>query len=504
MKMNPGLKYQILRRELLVSLVFTLAALAFFLAYPFFYDDAFISMRISRNIAEGLGPFHNLEERVQTNTSLLYPFLVAPFQGFGRELAIRLNVVFDFFLAFLILHQIWVAVRRHLAFSTLSLSDRTAFAICLNLAFFGNRILVPGMETQLYMLALLCTWNALSQSKEYGLSLGFACSFIRPEGALLGVIHWITGSWPARVRIWSLAAGLFMGLGYFLVQWYLFGSLVPHTIAVKAQIQPEVADSLWHFLFQVLFPYRYPVQLLVHLVGIFYLFQLRKDKSMQILSLFLGIYGLTFCVLVGGNAFFGWYQSPVKVFLLLASAWQCLEWGPVWFPKKGIIAAVFTILVLPVLSEQIRFRQDGIFKAAQDLNALTQGKSRTLTCEPLGILSYYNPHIQFRDYPGLASARSLEILKTYGPIRRSNYFDNAAFRQIILQSKADFVLLSPPEAKSFQELMKANRFLFLGKIGVEKKSEHNSAFYVWLNKDQILEADQMELLHRSREKGYLP
>jgi hypothetical protein len=208
---------------------------------------------------------------------------------------------------------------------------------------------------------------------------------------------------------------------------------------------------------------------------------------------------LVFCVLAGGNAFFGWYQSPLKLFLLLAAGWQCLEWWPGWEPKSILISSGLFLATVLVLTEQVRYRQDGIFQAAKDLAQLTGGKSLTATCEPIGILGYLNPHIQFRDYPGLASSRSLSLLKAYGPIRRSTYFNNEAFRQIILQGQADLVLLSPPEASDFKELMRSPQFLYLGKIGREKKSEHNSAFYVWLNRTHLSADTEKDWIVRAQK-----
>lgn len=488
-----------LRRETWISLGFAVLALTWFLVYPFYYDDAFISFRISRNIAEGLGPYHNLVEKVQTNTSLLYPFLVAPFQFLSRNWAVKVNTGFDFFLGFLVVGQVWIALRRHPGFAKMHLGSRTRFAFWINLAFYANRMLVPGMETQLYMLGLLLTWNAFEQGKTYAFPLGFALSFIRPEGALLAIIFWLSGQWTIGIRVKSLVAALLLASVYLSLQWHFFGSLVPHTLAVKALIEPELGNSLWHFVVHIFLPYRYPLVLLVHLVGTLFLAQQVGKRNYQTLSLFLLIYALVFCVLAGGNAFFGWYQSPLKVFLLLAAGWQCIEWWPVLERNGLTISLGICLAVVPVLYEQVRFRQDGIFKAATDLANLTRGKKWSITCEPMGVLGYYNPHIQFTDYPGLASARSLNLLKKYGPIRRSNYFKNEAFRQIILQGKADLVLLSPPEAKAFETIMANAPFVFLGKIGIEKISEHNSAFFVWLNQTQVSKTTEAELKRKAKE-----
>ena len=41
-------------------------------------DDPLISLRIANNIAHGLGPYFNAGEHVAANTSLSWPFLVAP------------------------------------------------------------------------------------------------------------------------------------------------------------------------------------------------------------------------------------------------------------------------------------------------------------------------------------------------------------------------------------------------------------------------------------------
>lgn len=505
MKGHPFSLFTLLRipRENWIFLSISLGTFLWFAAHPFYFDDAFISMRISRNIWEGLGPFHNLEEKVQTNTSLLFPFLVAPFQAFERNTALSLTVGLDFLLGFFILSELMKALRRHPAFALLSTSARTYLAIWLGLGFFFNRILVPGMETQLYLLLLLFTWNALTQKKLYGFFVGFAASFIRPEGFLLALVFWLAGKWSLRNRIQSLALAMGLAAVFLGCQWLLFQQWIPHTIVVKSHIEPDWLHSLSAFIFQTLLPFRNPLALVVHVMGIAFLVLHIRRENFRILSLYLIFYAFIFCVLAGGSTFFGWYQSPLKLFLLLAAGWLCLDLYSLWEKRTIPIMFGISLSLLPVLSDSVRFRQDGIFKSATDLAALTQSDPYTLTCEPIGILGYFNPHVQFRDYPGLASGRSLEILSKWGPVTRSQYFDNAAFREIILQGGADLVLLSPPEAINFRIQMQEPKFIYLGKLGEERISEHNSAFYVWMNREVVPVPVQQKLQKRALSLGFL-
>lgn len=479
-----------------ISILFSVFFLVFNLFFPVYYDDALISMRISRNFMEGNGLFHNLEEKVQTNTSLLYPVLVAPFQLLPQDLAIKANVCFDFLISFFNILLIFNILSHLFKVDSLSAKSRVTLIVLLNLAFFTSRIITLGMETQVYLLLILTTFYLIISRKNW-FWISYLTTFCRPEGSLLGIIYGAQKFFEKKEWFPQLKLGAFglLIIGFYSICLFLiYGSWVPYTMEVKWNLKPVIFDSLHYFIFRVLFNTRYPLQMVVHGLGLWFLVLNWKKEEIRLMGLFILFYALLFNVLAGGNSFFGWYQAPVKLFLLILFGLQLADWM-----KEGSVRVI--LIVFGFLSiqaswrfwyESTQFNQNGIMAAGKMLNQLTENKPYIITSEPLGFLSYYNMNCQFRDYPGLASKISLGILKQYGPITRANYFDNIAFKKIIQQAGSHLILLSRPEFDSFQEMM-TKEFIYLCRVGKYSPSEYNSEFLVFAN-PKVLGPNQIERL----------
>jgi hypothetical protein len=63
--------------------------------FYFVDDDSLITLRIASNIAHGLGPYFNVGEHVAANTSLFWPFLIAPVFRFAAlpEAVLVLSII---------------------------------------------------------------------------------------------------------------------------------------------------------------------------------------------------------------------------------------------------------------------------------------------------------------------------------------------------------------------------------------------------------------------------
>lgn len=481
---NHRISVQSIANPLNLSGVFALLFLWFFLSYPMFYDDALISMRISKNFILGNGPFHNLEEKVQTNTSLLFPILVSPIQLLSIESALKATIVFDFIVSFFNVLIVFKIIKRLSNFNCLPIGQKALIVFLFNFGFYTGRILSPGMETQVYLLLILTTyWQFISEQKAYW--LGFGTSFIRPEGGLFAGIIGILEFWRSQ-KISSLFKPLKIGISlailYLLIQFLIYGHFIPHTILVKWNIISKWHEGLHYFFFRVLFHYRYVFHSVAYGLGIWFLIENFRQFEIKVLSLFLIVYSFIFNILTGGNVFFEWYQTPVKTFLLMSACLFLID--KLRNFKSWYFGVTVTILVGAsgywFWKEGPRINQNGMILSAKMLNQLTENQQYYITSEPIGWFGYFNMNLEFRDYPGLASQYSLDLLKKYGPVHRNSYFNNLIFEKIIKEAGGQLILLSPPEKEAYTNLLH-NEFSFICRIGKFSNSEFNSEFFVYAN-----------------------
>lgn len=235
-------------------LVFLLALAARALPVPWFdfaFDDAYITFRIARNLARGLGFVYNPGQPVLTTTTPLYAILMIPGEvlGLGGPLWSRMvNAVAAAFvcLAFnRILERRVSAWLRLLLVSYVILNPFTiAMALC-------------GMESAVTASLLLLA--TLLYRQERGLALGCVlglCAFVRPEGALAAGIFWFHALLYKRRLLGRITLPLFVAAaGWFLYADSTFGSVIPNSVTAKeayAAISPTpVAQHLrfyWSYL----------------------------------------------------------------------------------------------------------------------------------------------------------------------------------------------------------------------------------------------------------------
>lgn len=485
--MNPKyhrLSIQSLANPLNISVVFALLFLWFFLSYPIFYDDALISMRISKNFISGNGLFHNLEERVQTNTSLLFPILVSPIHLLSIPSALKATIIFDIIVSCINVLIIIEIIKSLSNFDSLKTGQKALIVFILNFGFYTGRLIAPGMETQVYLLLILASyWQFITGRNGYW--LGFGTSFIRPEGGLMATII-VFLRYLQNIKISAHIKPLFiaiiLAIIYLSVQYYVYGNWVPHTILVKWNIVAHVYEGLYYFFFRVLIYYRNIFHSVAYGMGIWFLIENYKRFEIKIQGVFLIAYSFIFNVLTGGNVFFEWYQTPVKAFLLMAACLFLIEKLKNGKPVNWVLVSAILVLAsgYRFWNESTRFNQNGMILSAKMLHQLTENEKYYITSEPIGWFGYYNMHLEFRDYPGLASRHSLALLKKFGPVHRKAYFNNKVFEKIINEAGGQLILLSPPENESYSGLMK-KEFAFICRIGRFSTTEFNSEFFVYAN-----------------------
>jgi hypothetical protein len=197
--------------------------------FDFCFDDAYITFRVARNLARGLGMVFNQGERVLVTSTPLYTFLMAPGEllGLGAPLWSRLlNSAASAAVCLLAYTLLRGRVRRGLlVFVTVSLA-LSPFSIFMTLT---------GMESPVVALLLLLATYLYREGRavRLGLVLG-ACFLVRPEGALAAVLFSLAVLVHRRrlsIRVMAPLAAI--AAGWLAVSISFFGSPIPNSLVAK-------------------------------------------------------------------------------------------------------------------------------------------------------------------------------------------------------------------------------------------------------------------------------
>jgi len=194
------------------------------------YDDAFISFRYARNLAEGLGLVYNPGapwEPVLGTTSPGYTVLLAGLRALGLELPAAsrgFNLACDLASAVLLVQLLG----RRPAAATVTL---LVFASMPEIA----RISGGGMEPPLLVaMALGATWLAeRGRLVGAGSVAALACT-VRPEAVLLVGALAIFHARDARSAVRLLAPSLVIGSAVAIALWWFYGHPIPQSVRAKA------------------------------------------------------------------------------------------------------------------------------------------------------------------------------------------------------------------------------------------------------------------------------
>ncbi|MCZ2399456.1 MAG: hypothetical protein LC135_06235 [Phycisphaerae bacterium] len=220
--------------------------------WPQINDDAFITFRYSRNLADGLGPYFNAGERVEGYTNFLLMVLMAgvirlwgPDEVLFAAKAVGVAGGLAAIVAAAGLTRTWLGTMTMPEASAAALGWLAAGLVATNSAFALQS--TTGLETTLFsglvMLGLWLDARARHSRRWQGAGLMFALAALtRPEGAAVFAAAWagalLTGEWrqAAGVRRLALDAGI-VGVvvcGHLALRMALYdGELVPNTYYAK-------------------------------------------------------------------------------------------------------------------------------------------------------------------------------------------------------------------------------------------------------------------------------
>jgi hypothetical protein len=331
-------------------------------------DDAYITYRVARNLANGLGPVFNPGERVLSITTPGYMLLLAASSLSNQDFE-TLALVWNG-LALLALGGLLIdasragADQRPPALAALA----AAVAVAVTLA---NPLLsaAVGMETPLYLAALLAVfasyrraWAQPAASQRWLLAAAAAAAItflLRPDGALVGLVvgvHWLV----TRRRIpWAaLALGLLLALPWVLFAWSYYGSPLPNTLAAKiSQGLPDRAGQWGQQLWSVGREWVSANPLAALLAAVGAVLALRRtgapatpgQRVRRLMLVWAVLYiGVHVALRVRG---YYWYYVPLLPVLALLAGdgaagvvrWLALQPGPAWRIARTLAVAVLLV-----------------------------------------------------------------------------------------------------------------------------------------------------------------
>ena len=199
---------------------------------PLTVDDAYITFRYARNLADGLGLAYNVGERVLGTTTPLFCLLLAGLYRLSRvglpHLAVATSAAIDAATTVLLF---WLGRRLGLARGWTSLLAGLFSLNALSIGFAAC-----GMESSLFTFLVVAAVSAEAAGRPglAGLAAGLAiCT--RPEGLIVGVLLVVRYLLVRRSLPWAMLLGFaspVLPWVVFATVW--FGSPIPQSVAAKA------------------------------------------------------------------------------------------------------------------------------------------------------------------------------------------------------------------------------------------------------------------------------
>jgi hypothetical protein len=461
----------------------------------FTIDDAYITFTYAKNLVQGNGPVFAPGNYIEATSSMLWAFLLSPFEFFFQNGAIAGSKILG--AASLIGTQI-IGV-----FLTRELLRNSPFVYYANLLFSfllaGTSSFVVwgtyGMENGL--VALLLTSSTWLYLKEYRTGQGYASAFliflletVRPEGFIYILIFTIFrflffpistekdhAKWAFYwTKILTGCLIIYEGAGL-----YYFGHLMPNTV------QAKVGWDLWGRILSgtayLTTVFTLPYIILFTASGCLFFIFLRTQKkskvksAIQIISdevpmiiLFSIIFvHLIFVAFVGGdwmpNARFLSHLTPLILIFFVVAVFRVFQqqWIPITKSQKTAgyilsVCALSTFFGMNAILSMISYQSQAALQIAEEralsgmaflLNKISSGKETTVACSDIGRMGYYFKGTVI-DWWGLADEEIASTNQALGNI------DPAT----ILRRKPDFIVLYSNEPVLQADTIRENMAIY--------------------------------------------
>ena len=279
--------------------------------FPESIDDAFITLRYSRNLLHGNGPVFNIGEHVEGYSNFLWMALLAVSGKAGLQMPVMMKVYG------VVAGAIVTVLITHLARKQFGQTSAVATAFVIGTSSFFALWAVDGLETVFYS-ALVTALFALSISRNssdwlIGLAAG-AVGITRPEGVLFGCValYFILNDRGFKFAIRAAMPFTLLVGGYEIFRYEYFGELVSNTALAKVHTDTSTVIRGLQYLFQFNSDSGYLI-LPAALAGAFIN---RRNRAVWLAVAFISAQAL-FLGVSGGDFMYG-YRFVMPVFPLLA------------------------------------------------------------------------------------------------------------------------------------------------------------------------------------------
>jgi hypothetical protein len=395
-----------------------------------FYDDGMIVLRVAANIARGYGFGYNVGEHVQSATSLLWSLLAALTWKISPESTFfvmrALGALADSFAAVglsLILMSAPPSSEEETFYPAGKVISALAAGLFYATASTAALAAPSGLETGLYTCFIVFAFLALIASYvRIAVILSILLVLVRPDGVLVAVAFaaYVLANDHRSIRF-AVTSYSLCGLLYVFDMYFYFHNVLPQTIIAKELFQRSAVTE-WSVLIHHFFLGSAAPIGLFALLGAIEI--VRHRPQLRTFLFWSVLYIVCFATF---SQWWPWYLPPV-VLAYAVCVGVGLELGlgylvgainhPEFQLPSGIAAAfllatvslILTLRKVPAMAEAQNLRLE---RGQRVASLLTRASSSTDTVmlEPLGIIGFYTP-LTFYDYPGLASPRTTEVLKS--------------------------------------------------------------------------------------------
>ena len=272
-------------------------------------DDAYISLRYSKNFAEGQGVVFNPGEKVEGYTCFLWVSILALVCRMHGDPVVwcRVLAVLAGALTVVLTGIAALSVRKEGKLTGWALLPVMLVAFSPALVFWG----AAGMETMLFGLlyfasGLVLAGGAVGTKRVVVAALlAVLCAMTRPNGVLLGPVAvmflLLQFGMPIKQRLrliiyYSAVFFLFFGV-YFIWRYSYYGYLLPNTFYAK------VGAGLPVVLRGIKYVVKYLLAYQIVLLGIFFLLRRRRWSGLVLFAALISVVHTAYVAWVGGDYF---------------------------------------------------------------------------------------------------------------------------------------------------------------------------------------------------------
>ena len=410
----------------LVLLVIALVRIPFLLIHPL-QEDAYITFRAARHLAENGDFSFNLHQHFPGTTSLLYPLIVA---------AIDLMLHRFMILGVQIFGTLCIAAASYLIAAALCSNMREQRAVWLLTACWPIALVMSytGMETSLLALVLAAALFALARGSHWTL---FAVTvlllpLVRPDAVAYGLLFCSAMFFINRRAALRGTLALAVGCGLFLLGTRVTtGHFLPATARAKeiayhpshslAAVAARVHDLFLGQSFLLPTPTTYlvklsPIVLIVVVIAFVLAFRFARSRRERVVLGMLVVASITIPLAYAyGGVVFAWYLFPAN-WLAIAVTIAVAVRMVMRFRFRMVSAALLAIIWLGLIfmqwtkalaasTEDYHYRGD----IGRYLASLSHGQG-TLFLEPAGLIPYFSG-LRTDDEVGLVSSRVTDFMK---------------------------------------------------------------------------------------------